>query len=539
MVGAFGGARWCALGVVFVHGCISEPLDGSPGCTVGQGDLVITEVHANPDGSDGDSEYLEIHNATDAPIDLIGMTLAASRGDDSGSEEHRFTNAIIGPGDYLVVGNATSAELPQHIDYSYGTSLGALRNSDAALSLWCGMLLVDDVRYASTRDGQALEFDGAEEPSAEQNDDPEQWCDAPRDGQASFEGNFGSPGSRNASCTEPALPISCIRADGTEPARPTADNAFIEEWMPNASGPDDDLEWVELAFLAPVNLAGVRLGTGVDALGPSPFESCHPVDAGSRVVLGASPWAAPRVDADLNIGLGNTGLRELVLAMGDDVLDRVTYLDTIEGAAWQVDEDGEVCRVMPSPGIEYLDGNFGTPGEPNPPCPLELAPGMCLDGGVPRDIEVPLPGTIRITEWLASPSRADSRAGEWVEVRVESAADLNGLTWVDRSGRGSPLESDECLSVDPGALLVFARSDDAEANGGLPFVDFTLDISLNNRDETIALEVAGIPLEEVSYEGSSPGAATQRDDFGGVCDAVAAFGDGDFGTPGEPNPVCG
>lgn len=538
MVGAIEGSRAYACACLLLHGCVSEPLESDALCTLGPGDVVVTEVHANPDGSDGSSEYVELYNATDATVDLLGAALASNRQDGSGSARHVFTTSIVEAGQYYVVGNAPADALPAHIDYSYGSSLGALRNSDAELSLWCGSSLVDQVRYASTRDGRALELDGDIEPDAARNDDESVWCDASPDQPEAFAGNYGSPGTSNGTCGDEPSDMECASESGAEVVAPEPADAFITEWMPNPVGLDDELEWVEIEVVHEVNLAGLRLGPSLDALGASPFEGCVPVDAGSRVVFGASPWATPRVDAPLNVSLGNTGPRDLVLTLDDVLLDRVSYPEAPEGIAWQVDAEGVTCEVTPSVEFEYQPGNFGSPGVENPRCPVSLEPGTCLEDGLPRPIRTPAPGTARITEWLASPDQSDDRAGEWVELRVDGASDLNGLTWSDLAGTGSPLQSTECLSVDPGSILVFARSDDPSENGGLPVVDFPLDVSLNNRDESIAIEFDGEVLDVVTYDDARAGVATQLDDFGGRCDASTAYGKGDLGTPGAPNPVC-
>lgn len=538
MVGAIDRSRVCACALAVLHGCVSEPLESEATCTLAPGDIVFTEVHANPNGSDGSSEYVELYNATETSIDLLGATLVSSRDDGSRGSQHRFGNAIVDAGHYYVVGNAPTSALPSHVDYSYGSSLGALRNSDAELSLWCGSSLIDQVQYAETRDGRALELDGDLDPDATRNDDDTLWCEASLDEPPAFGENYGSPGARNAPCGARSAQESCSDEAGASVVAAAPGNAFITEWMPNPSGLDDELEWVEVEVADSINLAGLRLGASLDALGASPFSSCVPVDAGSRVVFGASPWAAPRVDADLSVSLGNSGPRDLVLAVDDREVDRVSYPEAPEGIAWQVDASGVTCLTPRSAEHEYEAGNFGTPGEENPGCPILPEPGMCLENGVPRPLQTPTPGTVRITEWMASPSRSEDRSGEWVELRIDVAADLNGLTWSDLTGAGKPLESTKCLSVEAGSVVVFARSDDPLENGGIPAVDHRLDVSLNNRDESIAVELDGEVLDVVAYEDATSGVATQRDDFGIRCDASVPYGDGDLGTPGAPNPAC-
>ncbi len=52
------------------------------------------------------------------------------------------------------------------------------------------------------------------------------------------------------------------------------------------------------------------------------------------------------------------------------------------------------------------------------------------------------------------------------------------------------------------------------------------------------LRVGDQVLDSVSYARAKAGVAVQVDALGNVCDAVQAYGDGDLGTPGAPNPWC-
>lgn len=526
----------CALSII--GGCGGEPLPGEFSCSVSRGDLVITEIHANPDGSDGTGEFVELYNALEVPVELAGMVLVTSRNDGTGVSEHRFGAAQIPAGDYFVLGNTPPDAAPPHIDYGYGPTLGSLRNSNARLSLWCNDALIDEVTYTTTRDGRSLELDGGAPPNAETNDDEGLWCVAPQGAAEVFTGNFGTPGGPNDRCSAAPTPMACMDTTAEPVPPPMRGGVRITEWLANPVGPDGELEWVEVQFDQRCNLGGVRLGTAADELRTSPFESCFPVDAGTRIVFGASPGAAPRVDADLGITLGNTGQRSVLVAVGDEVLDRIDYADAEEGLAQQVDSNGELCTVGPDPDTEYATGNFGTPGLANPPCPTVLGPGMCFDQGMPRQIQAPRSDDVRITEWMANPAKADNRNGEWVEVEFLRSADLNGLTWSDLSAKAPAIDGTACLPVDAGAHVVFARSADPNLNGQLPVVDQVLGISLNNVDESISLSVGEVILDSIRYSSSRVGVARQLDRSGFACDAVTPYGDGDLGTPGAPNRVC-
>jgi hypothetical protein len=307
--------------------------------------------------------------------------------------------------------------------------------------------------------------------------------------------------------------------------------------MANPAGADADLEWVEVLFAVEADLNGFQLGPSPNALAAAvDQDECFPIGAGERVVFGASPAAAPRVDSELSFSLGNSGERSIVAGVNGVVLDQVDYEGTVEGRAWQLDPEDELC--LASTHEAYISENFGTPGENNPTCPVVLGPGMCMEESAPRPIVSPIPGEAWITEWMANPLEVGNRNGEWLEVQFERAVDLNGLVLSDLSSSSSPIQAESCLKVAAGAHVLFARSANPSENGGLERVDHELSLSLNNSDETIALSIGGQSLDTVSYERSKAGIATQIDALGNVCDASQAYGDGDLGTPGTPNPRC-
>lgn len=532
--------HWLVCPALALGACGLEAIGTEDLCDdLSPGDLVLTEVHANPEGPDADGEYIEIFNASGARRSLDGARLVTSRNDGASEHAHRFAGLVsIGPGEYFVAGNTSADPVPDYVDYSYGSALGSLRNTDGVVSLWCGEQLIDQMGYERTTDGRALQLDGRLVADHERNDEAAIWCIAPEGTPELSPGNFGTPGNANGSCDAPMAESQCRFGDTVRAiVAPRPGEVRITEWMANPSGPDADFEWVEVVFEADADLNGFQLGSSPDALMDTvDGEACVPVDAGTRVVFGGSPAATPRVDAELRFSLGNSGARSIVAGSGGTVIDRVDYDETAEGVAWQLDSSGERCLSLEAD--EYLTGNSGTPGEANPRCPSTLSEGQCLDGGVARDVISPLPGQAFITEWMANPGAAGNREGEWVELRLDMEADLNGLALTDRAANTTELTSDDCLRVASGKHLLLVRSTDPRENGGITAVDGELSLSLNNSDETITLSVDGRVLDSIEYERASPGIATQIDEAGQRCDAMTPYGDGDLGTPGSANPPC-
>ncbi len=383
MAGVRSWVRGCACALAFM-GCGREAVAEMGACgDLAPGDLVITEVHANPDGSDGDGEYIELFNATGASLNLEGLTLATSRADGASPKSHRFVGGSVDGEGYFVMGNASVGSMPGHVDYSYGGALGSLRNSDAVLSVRCGEVLIDQMRYERTVDGRALELDGRLAPDHELNDDLNNWCATPEGVDEVSAGNFGTPGAPNSPCEVARVEGLCLEGGSGRAIRtPEPGEVRITEWMANPEGADADFEWLEASFDAEADLNGFQLGPAPDALKAIiDQEECFPVGAGARVVFGASPAAAPRVDAELRFSRGNSGTRAIIAGVDGVVLDRVDYDGTVEGVAWQIDPNDEICLAQPED--EYLEGNFGTPGDANPSCPPGLGPRHVLRRGHP------------------------------------------------------------------------------------------------------------------------------------------------------------
>ncbi len=170
---------------------------------VSVGDLVITEIMANPSGSEATAEWFEIHNPTARAIDLDGLELA-----DEGSD--RFTiNApggalSIPAGGYRVFGRSTdmAANGGVTVDYVYAGFL--LSNSDDEILIRAGGTIVDRVAYQPSwhppREGVALALDPTGLDAAS-NDDAASWCGATT---MLSGGDFGTPGRANDPCSAPA-----------------------------------------------------------------------------------------------------------------------------------------------------------------------------------------------------------------------------------------------------------------------------------------------------------------------------------------------
>ncbi|HKE16972.1 MAG TPA: lamin tail domain-containing protein [Kofleriaceae bacterium] len=522
------------------------------------GDLVITEVMANPVGEDRGSEYFEVYNASADAIDATGLTLVYSLADGSGEQTHDVEGLTIEAGDYVALGGADPEALPDFIDYGFDNDLGALRNGGAALALRCGDQEIDRVEYASAEgdDGVAWQLDGAQTPDYIANDDPAHFCPATVEFAS---GMLGSPGEANESCT-PVVPTgTCTDEDGErDVVSPVVGDLVITELMANPADIDADQEWFEVYAAADVDLNGVVAGRDVgDPTLVIDQPDCLHVAAGTYALFArnADPDAnagLPDVTATFDFSLVDAGT--LFVGIGDEVLDQISWTDAPDNASLALDPDvldpeaNDDQASWITCAAPYGDGtNTGTPGESNEACGGGGGgDGTCTDADGSRDIVPPGAGDLRISEFMANPAAVNDEFGEWFEVEVLNDVDLNGLEIgqvSDPYAAQQTLNDAACLHFSAGDFVVFARNGTAAQNGGIPQVDFTTAQSLSQTGDGDALFIgsAGQVIDEISWVPADVvvgTAAVVAPGGGQFCQATAPYGAGDLGTPGTANPAC-
>jgi hypothetical protein len=553
-------------------GCPGDevPNDDEAGPTVLPGDLVITEVMADPEGADDGLEWFEIHNASGTAIDLEGFELVYSRTDGTGRKTHAIGRSlIIEPGEYLVVGGvldeiATESDA-DHLDYGYGGDLGDFVGSGGYLAVVIGEDPIDEMLYAEATSGASRAFDGTFSPDAAANDDPSRWCDS----RTEFEGpDFrATPGTANDLCTQG----DCLENGELRPVVPAGPGAFvITEVHANPQAVADDLgEWFEIHALTDFDLNGLTIGRDLEApeVEQQLLDSeCLPVAAGDYVVFahdldamlnGGIPAEAMVQLLDAGVALTVDGSLWMATAGEGDMLgtriDEVTW-SADEGESTQLDPDFEDATANDDLGnwcpatLPYGDGDLGSPGAANEECAIAPPEGQCLDAATDelRDINpVPL-GDLVITELLANPV-GDDAPGEWFEVLAKSGGDLNGL-WIGKLDAAftDSIVSEACIEVGAGDYLIFAHEDDPLVNGNLPQVDAIFDLALNNSSSGLKIgygETADTVVlqDQVTWTSTMEGISNS---YGGDLNTVAnddemAWCPGEPSTPGEANPSCG
>jgi hypothetical protein len=556
------------------------------------GQVIVTEILADPGGVTG--EWIEIFNATDRAVDLRGVVLAVE-GAGGEVQRHVMRAARVEPGAYFVLGRDSAAEAAAPVGYVYGEALHELPDGGGRVSLRCDVIEVDVAVYPGSAPGVAVGVSGATLPDAMSNDEPAGWCAA----QSGFApGRTGTPGEANEACAGApggSPPDGTCEQDGGMRAvvAPAPGDLVITEVMANpAAVPDDAGEWIELYVGRDVDLDGLSVGTGPDALRVVVAEgACLRAAAGSHVVLAASADPGTNgglgaVAGELGVGLRNSG-GTLIIGHGNAVLDEVRWTSAPAGRSLALDPahrstagNDVAAHWCASTAAPYGSGDVGTPGVANGACgetpadpPRDAgargdagarvdagSPGAGVDAapssdapppvptcsdpdGVMRPIISPAAGAVHITEIMADSRAVADSDGEWIELRFDAATDLNGLELGKESGQVlSVIEATQCLSVPAGGHAVLARTLDPARNGGLPRADAELGFGLVNSGGTLFVGAGGAVLERASHGPAIAGASASLDERDGTTwctsPADAVYGRGDRGTPGASNPAC-
>lgn len=536
------------------------------------GDLVITEVMANPAGEDRGSEWFEIYNASSVALDLGGLRLTYSLPDGSSPKSHVMDELVIEPGHYLVVGGVAPELKPSYVEYGYSNDLGSMRNGGARLTLNCGDTEIDTAEYpnveASSNDGVAFGIDGNVAPNYQNNDSVDTFCPA----TAMFAPeSFGSPGESNEPC-DLVVPGMCTDSGSDRAVNsPAVGDLIITELMADADGADSGKEWFEVYAATDVDLNGVVVGFEPGSPKLSIVSSsCVTASAGSYFLFAGSEdeqlnAGLPPVDHafafTLKNGTTTTGPGSLYVGIGDTVLDQITWEDSESGVSYALQPD-MIDPATNDNADDWLlcdapygsESNKGTPGDSNELCDLS---GMCKEGDTFRPTVAPNSDQIMITEALANPF-GDEGNREWFEVTALGSFDLNGVQLGE--GDGSALTHTfsqvDCVPMTSGDSVVFAGSTVDGDNDSLtstvpagrlfelPFA------SLTNTGETLVVGFGDAIFHTFDYgNNNSEGQSRQLDPDGvTICHTpettpygagtTCGGGDGNCGTPGAVNPDC-
>lgn len=227
-------------------------------------------------------------------------------------------------------------------------------------------------------------------------------------------------------------------------------------------------------------------------------------------------------------------------------------------------------------------GVFPNPDAGVPDAGPMPGPNECIDGTTMmiRALDRPVVGDLVFTEVMPDPhgnagtgaATVDDTVGEYFEVLVKRDVDLNGVAFgseawtppaAPTAANGITLGGAACRRVTAGTYLVFARSNQASANGGITTVYETFGFGLTNSgalsrhvkavSQGVELDRLAFPLTATATAGASVQLVAGRTDvtdndtaanlsltpitsrYGGVALPDGGVSGGDRGTPGLAN----
>jgi hypothetical protein len=167
----------------------------------------------------------------------------------------------------------------------------------------------------------------------------------------------------------------------------------------------------------------------------------------------------------------------------------------------------------------------------------------------------PTAGEVIFIELMPDPDQLSDEDAEFCEIKNVSSAvlELQGCLLTDADPSGDEATITGSVRINPGEILIFAKSANAAVNGNLPNVAFAFgtDYALANSGDEAQLECSGQLIDSVAYTSDWPydtGASMQlrstnqtaidNDSSANWCTATATYASGNFGTPGTDVGHC-
>lgn len=166
---------------------------------VGAGELIVSEVMAEPSGNEALREWFEVYNPTARTLDLEGLRFE----DGSGDGFELPAGSTLASGAHWVLGRSadTSVNGGYTPDHVYADLV--LGNGSDTLHILAGATVVDTVAYDTSagfprRAGYAMAL-APTRATASDNDQADAWCTART---MMSGGDYGTPGAPNDSCDD-------------------------------------------------------------------------------------------------------------------------------------------------------------------------------------------------------------------------------------------------------------------------------------------------------------------------------------------------
>ena len=319
--------------------------------------VVINEAMVNPYGSDAGREWVELYNASDAPVALTGWDLRWALSS-STSGEHALASVVLEPGEFYVISGELVGGGDELAELSFGN---ASSNADIIQLVMGGGAVVDSLIYGTSNADGWLDDTGVEATSLAPKPSEGQSIARAADGVDSDACGedflrFDDPtiGSTNADGIVDTAEPDDEPVEGFEPSTcPGADAIKLNEVMVNPSGADTDAEWVELynAGSSTVSLDGWALVGGTSSFSAQhTFSGGVSMAPGEYLLVGGALVPTTDVLADLNLGnAGSNGDAVRLLGCDDRPADTLIYGGSNDDE-WVDDEGFVTSSLAPKPG---------------------------------------------------------------------------------------------------------------------------------------------------------------------------------------------
>jgi hypothetical protein len=300
-----------------------------------------------------------------------------------------------------------------------------------------------------------------------------------------------------------------------------------------------DLAGYNCVTLGP-NFTGGTLACAADCT----FDTSACITCGNAVIDGAEPCDGP--------DLGGNDCSSLGFAAGTLTCAADCTFDTSACTTCGngVIDAGEACDGAALGGLGCEDLGMGFTGGT-----LGCGAACDFDTSACTSFPVPAVGEVIITEIMQNPFVLADADGEWFELynpTMGVSFQLGGC-FVDGNGIDVGFTIDTDMVIGPGEYRIFSTDSLLDQGFTPDYQWLDAQFGLSNASDTVRLTCSGVVVDVVSYDdgltfpdpnGQSmsldPGSydAVANDIGANWCAGTISY-NGDFGTPGADNPVCG
>ena len=569
------------------------------GTSPGVGELIFSEVHYDPHFglSDGDAEWLELHNVTNRTLSLEDCTLS------DGTDTAELGEILLSAGGYALFARNADSAVNGGLNVA-GVFPFALNNLSDDLELKCGVTLIDRLAYDLDEGFPRTKgFSASLSPNhldAMDNDNPANWC-YPRRVYLEDPIQWGTPGGPNTPCDE--IVDQCRLQSPLELPNPALGLAGEYRDAVDIYGRvrKDGLTDRTTGNDAPGLVRG-QLGFGADGTNPAldddwiwiyarPHDAFNGNSAGEQSFdeYVATLYVPIPVAYDYAYRFSVDGGRNWTYCDGNE-----------EGSSdgYQIENAGQLNALPPSAPCEpnpceqpprgICDGTVAVDYQPNgtcaadivglPECTYEEIRTDCAANGefcafgrcYATQPSPPINGDIIVTELMYNPDdprdedmldtpRLYEGSAEWIELHNTTLRPISlhqcEMTDYD-SGRPEPENPSliEEVVLGPGEYAVLARNLDPSKNGGIN-AQARFSFNLTNSGDTIILRCGNAEIDRVTYSAEAGFPETRaaslsldanaftgalNDNGGAWCAGESVYLESPqhLGTPGAANPAC-